>query len=211
MAVAPFAAADVPVSAFDTDGLTDWSVRDFNGETHYTVTADHLSARTDGGASALYREVTVDLERFPCLSWRWRISGVFAGNEAERTRAGDDYPARVYVVFDTGIGFWNTRAVNYVWSSTQPVGMHWPNAYTDRAGMIAVASGDARTGRWVHQHRDVAADYRRLFGEAPPDVAAVAVMTDGDDLGVSATADYADIHFRAASSVGRACRPPGEG
>jgi hypothetical protein len=78
----------------------------------------------------------------------------------ERTRAGDDYPARVYVVFSGGAAFWRTRAINYVWSNNQPIKSNWPNAYTKNAQMIAVQSGTEHLGQWVEERRDVLADYR---------------------------------------------------
>jgi hypothetical protein len=138
----------------------------------------------------------VDLAATPYLHWRWKVDNVFSGND-ERRRAGDDYPARVYVVFSGGLLFWRTRAINYVWSSHQPPGTAWPNAYTGNARMIAVESGSEHLGQWRQARRDVRADYRRLFGEEPGRVDAVALMTDTDDTGATATAWYGDIWFAA--------------
>ena len=39
------------------------------------------------------------------------VNNILTGNN-ERTRAGDDYPARDYVVFSDGIIFWRTRALS---------------------------------------------------------------------------------------------------
>ena len=63
--------------------------------------------------------------------------------------------------------------------------------------MIAVQSGTDHIGRWMMQSRDVRADYRRLFGEEPGRVDAVAIMTDTDNTGAAATAWYGDIWFSA--------------
>jgi hypothetical protein len=115
----------------------------------------------------------------------------------ERTRAGDDYPARVYVVFTGGLAFWRTRAINYVWSNNQPIDSSWRNAFTGNARMIAVESGSERVGEWIEEHRDVRADYRSLFGAEPGNVDAVAIMTDTDNTGAVATAWYGDIWFGA--------------
>lgn len=192
----------VAVSDFDDEGIDGWERRDFSGRTFYEVVdtpqGSALKARADESASALYREVDVDLERTPCLSWQWRIAGVYEDNEGERRKAGDDYPARVYVVFEHGLGWWNLRAVNYVWSSHQPLGTTWRNAYTDKARMIAVASGPDEVGSWQYRSRDVVADYRRLFDGEPPGVKAVAVMSDSDDLGATSHAWYRAIRFQAA-------------
>ena len=63
--------------------------------------------------------------------------------------------------------------------------------------MIVVESGAASVGRWVDERRDVFADYRSAFATEPPLVSGVAIMTDSDDTGESATAYYADIRFTA--------------
>jgi hypothetical protein len=59
--------------------------------------------------------------------------------------------------------------------------------------MVAVESGDENAGTWVTEERNVYEDYRRLFGEDPPDIGAVALMTDTDNTGGEATAYYGDI------------------
>jgi len=168
------------------------------GETHYTLENSHgqlaLRADSNAAASGRYREVSVDLNKTPILNWTWKIKGLLTGNN-ERTRAGDDYPARVYVIFSGGIRFWRTRAINYVWSNHQPVGSRWPNAFTDQAHMIAIESGPERIGQWISERRDVRADYRQAFGEEPGRVDAVAIMTDTDNTGATATAWYGDIWF----------------
>jgi hypothetical protein len=68
-----------------------------------------------------------------------------------------------------------------------------PNAYTERVRMIVVRSGAADAGRWVEEERNLYDDYRRAFAEEPPPIAGVAIMTDADDTGESATAWYGDI------------------
>jgi hypothetical protein len=59
--------------------------------------------------------------------------------------------------------------------------------------MIAVESGPELAGQWVTVRRNVVDDYRKAFGEDPPQVGAIAIMTDTDNTGESATAWYGDI------------------
>lgn len=202
MCLSPVSAADarVDVARFSQGEMEGWLPKSFAGETRYHLEREEgrhaLRAESRAAASGLYRELRVDLDKTPILNWSWKIGNVLSGND-ERSRAGDDYPARVYVVFPGGRAFWRTRAVNYVWSSGQPVGSTWRNAFTGNARMIAVRSGPQRVGEWVSERRDVRADYVRLFGRAPGPVAAVAIMTDTDNTGGSATAWYGDIWFSA--------------
>jgi hypothetical protein len=64
--------------------------------------------------------------------------------------------------------------------------------------MIVLRSGDGAANRWVAEERNVLEDYRHAFGEAPPPVSGVAIMTDADDTGGKAVAWYGDIAFRPA-------------
>ena len=57
------------------------------------------------------------------------------------------------------------------------------------------ASGPAQAGEWLHEQRDVRADFRMLFGEDIERADAVAIMTDTDNGGGEAAACYGDITF----------------
>jgi hypothetical protein len=61
--------------------------------------------------------------------------------------------------------------------------------------MIAVQSGPARAGEWLTERRDILADFRRAFGEEPPRIGAIAIMTDTDNTGAAATAWYDDLRL----------------
>ncbi len=186
------------VGLFSRGDLKGWQEKRFEGETEYRLSRENhltsLRAHSEGAASGRFKETTVDLSTTPVLHWSWRIDNLLP-NVNEQTKAGDDYPARVYVVFSGGVFFWRTRAINYVWSSHQPVGTTWPNAFTANAMMVAVQSGPQQLGQWVSEQRNVAEDYRQLFGEEPGTVDAVAIMTDTDNSGQHATAWYGDIWF----------------
>jgi hypothetical protein len=188
----------VPIGEFSSDRMQAWQERSFVGHTQYQL-ADKdgqrvLHAHSQASASGLYREIELDLKQTPYLHWSWRTDRLFEDNDETR-RAGDDYPVRVYVVFSGGVRFWRTRAINYVWSSQQPLGSEWPNAFTSNARMIAVDAGHDKLGQWQSHRRNVLEDYRRLFGQEPSSVNAVAIMTDSDNTGQSAEAWYGDIWF----------------
>jgi hypothetical protein len=71
-----------------------------------------------------------------------------------------------------------------------------PNAYTARAMMLVVESGAKRVGEWVEVERNVYEDYKRAFNEEPPPLLGIALMTDTDQTGETATAWYGDISLR---------------
>lgn len=182
------------------DGELDdaWQRRDFEGRTHYSIgdgEPPHVIARTEAGASALYREVEVDLSETPWLQWSWRVEQLPAIDAPETERAGDDYGARVYVVREGLFGKLSTNALNYVWSQRQPVDSHWPNAYAGRARMWSVERGTDRLGEWITHTRNVRADWREIFDHDIERIDGVAIMTDADDSASRAEARYGTIRF----------------
>lgn len=189
----------VRIAGFASGDRTGWEERSFNGNTRYSFAeADGrgaLRAESRGTASYLIRPIEVDLTRTPYLEWSWRAGNRLSGLD-EHTRAGDDYVARVYVVFSGGAFFWRTRALNYVWSSSQPRGAVWPSALTDRSMMFALRSGE-EVGRWMSEKRNIREDYRTVFGEDVRTVSAVAIMTDTDQSGQTARAWFGDLVFTA--------------
>ena len=110
---------ELMIGRFSAGDLNDWQTKSFQGETRYRLMAQDgrrvLFAESQGTASGLYREIPVDLNRTPWLNWSWRVDRVLSGVD-ERSKAGDDYPARVYVVVSGGAAFWKTRSLIYVLS-----------------------------------------------------------------------------------------------
>jgi len=194
----PLQAETIVLSHFATEGLAGWDEKSFSGQTQYTLVERDgikvLSAESKSSASALYKKMRIDLEKTPYLNWSWLVVN-HLGDINERQKEGDDYPARVYVIIDGGIFFWKTRAINYVWSSHQPEGSTWPNAYTDNTRMIALQSGSAYLGQWRTEKRNIRADLRQRFGEDLRYIDGVAVMTDTDNSQGQAVSYYRDLFF----------------
>lgn len=186
------------IGRFAAGDLQDWQTKSFQGETRYRFDDKSgrraLFAESDKAASGLYREIEVDLNKTPWLNWSWRVDKVLDGVD-ERSKAGDDYPARVYVVVSGGAAFWKTRSLVYVWSNNQSVGATWNNPYTSNARIMALRSATKDAGRWINEKRNIRADFRQLFGEDIGAIDGVALMTDTDNSGQSATAWYGDIYF----------------
>ncbi len=219
------AAESLPVGLFSAEpagaGLpSDWEPLTFpkiSKHTEYTLVAEDgqtvVKAVSRGGASGLIRRINIDPEAWPVLSWRWKVSNIYKAGDVTR-KEGDDYPARIYVTFrydPDESGFFEklryetakalygdyppAAAINYIWASSAPVETPVPNPYSDRAMMIAVESGGQAAGRWVSERRNILEDFRRVFGKSPPPISGVAIMTDSDNTGESATAWYGDIVF----------------
>ncbi|WFE71131.1 DUF3047 domain-containing protein [Halomonas sp. M1] len=194
----PFSAAHAEAIHFSPNQIMTWPTRSFSGETHYDIVEKSgqrvLQASAQGQASARYLERDIDLNETPYLHWCWQVSTTYPGID-ETTKAGDDYPARVYVARKTGLLPWQVESVNYVWASTQLQGATWPNAFTSRAQLMALRSGNDDVGEWVAEVRDVRADYQALFGSSPSQINGIALMSDGDNAGGNATAWFSQLGF----------------
>ena len=184
-------------AALTFGNLADWKEKSFLGHTTYAVEQEGgkavLHAQTTGMASGLYRKVAVNSREMPVLKWSWKVSQTLPAEDPYR-RSGDDFAARVYVIFP-GRFFWQTRALVYVYSDKLPVGTVIPSAYTDYVAIISVASGNGQSSTWRQEARRYVEDYRSYFHRDPPDPEAVAVMTDGDNTGSRAEAWYGDLAF----------------
>ncbi|HIJ78045.1 MAG: DUF3047 domain-containing protein [Desulfobulbaceae bacterium] len=181
-----------------------WQPKIFSGQTHYRAEKNEerawIQATSTAAASGLFYKIDYAPQLRPILKWSWKIDHILKTGDA-RTKAGDDYPARIYVVFPS-VFFWKTKALNYIWANRLPVGRALPNAYTANAMMIAVESGPAKTGQWVTEERNIYEDYKLYFGEEPGNVGAIAIMTDTDNTGENASAGYGPI------IIGAAAEPP---
>lgn len=189
----------IDISEFTTQRLKGWKCKEFEGETRYTIVSldgqKVLRAMSDNSASGLFKEQKIDLTQTPYLNWRWRIDNRLSQRD-EQAKSGDDYAARIYVVIDGGWTFWNTKAINYVWSGSSPKGKIWPNAFAGKnAMMIAVRSRKDPTEEWLQEKRNVFEDLKKVYGKTFRTIDAVAIMSDTDNGGGKATAYYSDIYF----------------
>jgi hypothetical protein len=182
-----------------------------------------LRAESDRGAALLVHPLVMDPRRVAQLSWRWRVDQPLRPTDP-RTKATDDYAARVYVGFRTpdqarsvqqrvrGAVFRRlhgfdppTHSISYVWASGSLRGEHYRSPYDDRTGMIVLRDARDGVGVWQHESRDIARDYREIFGTSPPSsrasiVTSVAIMTDADNTQAAAIASYADLVLGPATA-----------
>jgi len=185
---------------FTPQDIIQWERQSFEGETHYELVEkdgrEVLYARCDQAtASGLFLEEPIDIAETPILEWEWRVANTFTDLD-ETTKAGDDYPARLYAVDAHRVARWRTRALNYVWASEMPEGSDWGNAYQSRARMIAVQSGlSQENSGWQTQRRDLRQDFKTYHDRDLDQVTALAIMTDCDDTGQTTEAWYGEIRL----------------
>jgi hypothetical protein len=170
------------------------------------------------GASGLRCRLQADPQATPWMRWSWRTRDVPPGMSVQHSDT-DDSPARVIVAFHGDEGRLSLRdrafydlvhlvtgqrlpyaTLMYVWDAQLPVGSIAHYARTARIRYLAVESGRARAGRWLRYERNLADDFRRVFGEEPGLVDSVGLMSDSDDLKVDVDTWYGDIRLQPGPS-----------
>ncbi|MCL6416156.1 DUF3047 domain-containing protein [Aestuariirhabdus sp. Z084] len=172
-----------------------------------------LCGVANASASGLVRRIDGNTDHFPEIAWEWRVSNVYSGARLG-DRAGDDYPARLYVTFafQPERADWSTRlkyesyrvlygeypphsVLNYVWANSEAPETFAISPYADNSIMLAVQGGEQYLNQWQFERRHIADDYRKVFGEDPPPISGVALMSDADNTGQKATACFASIEL----------------
>ncbi len=191
---------------------------------HTEWRAERVGERTawravaDCAASGMALELDgIDLSRTPQLAWSWRAVRT-PGPADERTREGDDFAARVYVIFP----FEPARAsllerarrlvierlygvptpgatLNFLWASQAEPGERWRSPYTGEGTMWALRSGVPEDAGWRRERVDLRRALARLPEPPEAPVSGLALMTDSDDTCTHAEAWYADFRFEGPS------------
>jgi len=185
--------------------------------TRYSLVADNgvvvVKAASNSSASGLIRKVEIDPKIYPIVTWRWKVTKIYEKGDVTKKK-GDDYPARIYITLKydpSKAGFLKkmkyetvktlygeyppVAVLNYIWASNAPEGTIVPSPYTDRDMMIAVESGGQKLNSWVEEERNIYQDYKKAYGEEPPLISGVAIMTDSDNTKESAVSYFGDITF----------------
>lgn len=203
-----------------------WSLSRFKPPTRYKLIEDAgatvVHARAQASASGIIHHVNVDPRQRPLLSWRWKVMDLLPS-----ATSADDSPARIVVSFDGDLDkldfsdrlFYDQfrlftgqqlpyAALMYVWGSRTPKDGIVPNPYTSRIKIIVVESGRDRLGRWLGEQRNVAADFRRAFGEEPGKVISVGILTETDAADRPLEVYYGDLAFHTPSAAMQADKTP---
>jgi Protein of unknown function (DUF3047) len=213
-------ACATPGAPTDSVGAGGWHAVLLPGKDNTRYEWDHKdgrgawSASSERSASMWRRHIDVPAARIGEVSFSWWVQDLITNaNVAEAHLA--DAPARVMFAFGGNIQTLPPRTrmmfdlaealtgerppfatLIYVWDAKAPVGTVIHNPRSDRIRKIVVDSGAVQLRRWRDHRRDLAADYRLAFGEAPGPLTAIALMTDSDNTQSRARSWYGavDLH-----------------
>ena len=167
-----------------------------------------LGAASESSASLWRRKVEVPPQRLGPVEFAWWVDALIEGASiADASRedaparvlfafAGDEarLPARTRAMYDLAEALTGERppyaTLMYVFETAKPVGTVVHGVRSDRVRKMVLDSGAGSLRQWREHRRDLAADFRAVFGEEPGTLVAVAVMTDSDNTRSRARAWY---------------------
>ena len=157
-----------------------------------------LRVATDNSASMLVRYVDIDLATYPTLSWHWLVEKPIDSPVDERTDAGDDHPARLFIAFRNGAG--QRRALEIVWGNR--VLKAGDVKFRGSFPHYVANGGTENIGRWHNEQVDLLALFRRFWpDDAPGRVTDIAVFCDSDETGTSSVSYFADIRLHRVAAA----------
>jgi Protein of unknown function (DUF3047) len=182
-----------------------WSVYETPGghpRYDFTIVEDAgrraLELRSADDHPTIAKEVAVDLAETPVLEWAWRVISQPAGADLTR-RATSDASGHIFVVWPRFPAMLRSRLIGYIWDPVIREGEVVTSPKTGVVRFVVARSGGAGLGEWAIERHDVAADYRRIWGEPPPPPRAVALSIDTNDTRAPAVARFGRIAFLAGT------------
>ena len=196
-------ADEIKVFDFTETELSELEVRKVRGadnKTLYTTgtnkNGNFLKSVADNAASGLGKEIKIDLNKTPFINITWKIEKDLPDIK-ENTKKGHDYAARVFVIKKTGATPLSNRAINYVFSSNNEVGLNWPSPYTKKSIDSVLASTKNNLNEWITVKANVKDDFKKFHNLDVTELDGLAIMSDTDNSKMKSVAYFQNIYFSA--------------
>ena len=122
-------------------------------------------------------ERTLDVALSPIVTWRWKVEQLPSGGSFKQTGTNDQALQLLFA-------FAGGKVVGYIWDTTGVPGASGSGlSWQDDVRVIVLEAGASRLGQWVSEKRDLSADFRTLFSEAPPLLKGVAIQSNSNHTG----------------------------
>jgi hypothetical protein len=154
-----------------------------------------LHLRSRGDNSTISKKIKVDVKELPLLVWRWKAVALPVGGDCRR-KATDDQAAQIYVAFPRFPTAVRSRIIGYVWDSTVPAGTICKSEKTGTVTYVVIRSGPADLGKWFTERRNVAEDFKKIYGADADGPAAMSIAIDSNDTNSTAESFMGAMLFR---------------
>jgi len=175
-------------------------VRGADNKTIYSVGSNEngnfLKGIADNAASGLGKKTKINLNKTPFINITWKIEKDLPGIK-ENTKKGHDFAARVFVIKKTGATPLSNRAINYVFSSNNKIGVSSPSPYTKKSIDKVLASTKENLNEWITVKANVKEDFKKFHNLDVNQLDGLAIMVDTDNSKMKAISYFQNIYFSA--------------
>jgi len=156
-----------------------------------------LHLKSNDEHSTIVRDITgkVRLKETPILEWTWKANILPTGGDV-RHKETTDIAAQLYIIWPRFPALLRSRIIGYVWDATTPAATMVKSEKTGTVTFIVLRSGTKDLGKWLTERRNVAEDYRDIFGEFPENPTAITISIDSNDTHSTAESFIGPIFFR---------------
>jgi hypothetical protein len=180
-----------------------WTGEGFGRRADYDFTIEQagearvLHLKSNDEHSTIVRDITgkVRLKETPILEWTWKANILPTGGDVRRNES-TDIAAQLYVIWPRFPALLRSRIIGYVWDATTPAATMVKSEKTGTVTFIVLRSGTKDLGKWLTERRNVAEDYRDIFGEFPENPTAITISIDSNDTHSTAESFIGPIFFR---------------
>ncbi|MDR3698328.1 MAG: DUF3047 domain-containing protein [Candidatus Sulfopaludibacter sp.] len=152
-----------------------------------------LRFRSNKSSFAIERAVDIDINRYPLLTWNWKVSELPAGADF-RHLSTDDQAAQVLVVFA------DHRVLSYIWDTSAPKGTFQSASSVPLLHIFAMVcqSGAGGLNQWTPESHNLARDYEMAYNRPPSQVKGLRLQINTQHTGGFAESYFGDVSFEAA-------------
>ena len=195
--------AEINVFEFTDLELSKLEVRKVRGADNKTIysvgsneNGNFLKGIADNAASGLGKKTKINLNKTPFINITWKIEKDLPGIK-ENTKKGHDFAARVFVIKKTGATPLSNRAINYVFSSNNKIGVSSPSPYTKKSIDKVLASTKENLNEWITVKANVKEDFKKFHNLDVNQLDGLAIMVDTDNSKMKAISYFQNIYFSA--------------
>ena len=195
--------AEINIFEFTDLELSKLEVRKVRGADNNTIysigsneNGNFLKGIADNAASGLGKKTKINLNKTPFINITWKIEKDLPGIN-ENTKKGHDFAARVFVIKKTGATPLSNRAINYVFSSNNKIGVSSPSPYTKKSIDKVLASTKENLNEWITVKANVKEDFKKFHDLDVNQLDGLAIMVDTDNSKMKAISYFQNIYFSA--------------
>lgn len=179
------------------DGKVFWKEKIKVGKPDVTLLKDKeldvnvLNVKSNKSSYYYQKAIDPDIDKYGYISWKWKVIENPKGGDI-RKAGTNDKAIQVFLAFE------GRYLLSYIWGPAAPVGfikdVSVPFLFHQK--IIVVESGDQNLNQWLTVHRDIKADYRKVYNKEAPKLKGIAIWANSQNTKTKSEALIGPISFQ---------------